>query len=1343
MDIDNLKRQYREKAKSLGLTSEYTNVRARHLILANWNTISQYNTTADVPVNMLTYDALNNEAKRLNIRYVSMVLSGIREQVAEARLAQQQKKLRSVVFEVTRKYSTIIQDEQGKNIRVRRVAEHKDGEKIAEISGLIFKDGNKLDNIANYDYAAGNGLDMNSSKQKNTLYGTEQEIQAKIDRIKGLVETFDYVHQVKVIENIEVPINRVRQEINQRLIRDSYTLFQKVDVGDGFYSETVKTDSNFCGPDMLAELLDGYKDTMDPDKKNTRHTPPITFDRIIEYIRKHRESDVDISMGVSIDEILQVAKACNMKYLYIYNNTFKSLLSYKHPDYGHVSNKDRYLKPGLIAVVNSGHFTKINRIMTVGQSIEYLRPMRMYGRDWPRNCKTVVIEEWDDKTIDEMINVTEKTIYYVIKWNYASNEGLTDHIDATTGIPFKRFSLVNPDLFKQVCSRGVRPQIMRVDNKTMDVNWFSVGNASVMYTPDYNVVYNWCQQLKVTHPKLKVAYTGQSARKLAYTFFERSVRPSYLSPMTFDIMNGNNTYFSMENKHQFAFVHNGSLPNWNKENIKHYVPIDMTKWYAFCMANMPFGEFTLRDDPMPFNGVLVDTGFYPVTKIRGHIGHHNWPSHGAGKFYSGLELREYIVDGLTTLADIDIQIIPSRVKKAGSMNNVIRSIFDNLGKGGPNELNGVLKNAASSTKMDTFTTTDIEEVMDLIDEYGFDKINLNIMNIKAGEHDIPVYNTSIEGTARPVYVNYLPIHLMVYSYSRYKQYSMIKDLVGNKFDAVVGIFTDCVVIDSSKVTLPNIPLKKDVSKTEFGIPCIEDHMPAKKDSKNYAANEKQDFALPAITFNEIDGTEYVLNAVTPSANVLAIYERIAKGMSCVLDEEGGKAKSAFLKGLIKYLRTVMDEDNILITSSTGVTAQKLDEKAITTHSALGIRGYGKDDSEEEENTTTANETSGQGYDKWNKYTKVIIIDEAFFLEQKVLNMLMKKKLYNKHTAIVFVGSTIQLNCDVMLFPVANNTNSFIHKLVNGNRISLKINYRFIADKDGLSIFIQELIENIRSRSGLLPVLSMYNINHEHHPLAICATINQTVILNRYWSNRISSEQNKIQYRHPSMPWPIFTGMPIIEITKVKTGGQTINNGQQYIIQEILKDGVILSFCDENRVLQDRESVKVSFTVLAKSFLVAYAITGHRSQGANIKIPYSIYGWFDAQNIARTKYEWMTWHYVVCSRTNLMKNINICDFDEIAAYDKLNCIKDASIYMIKHRPTDRIYIGSTMDFEKRKADHMKADQTCLLHECIRNFGWQEFDMEEIEKLPTTNENELRLYEQCMIELYKPYFNEKAV
>lgn len=64
-----------------------------------------------------------------------------------------------------------------------------------------------------------------------------------------------------------------------------------------------------------------------------------------------------------------------------------------------------------------------------------------------------------------------------------------------------------------------------------------------------------------------------------------------------------------------------------------------------------------------------------------------------------------------------------------------------------------------------------------------------------------------------------------------------------------------------------------------------------------------------------------------------------------------------------------------------------------------------------------------------------------------------------------------------------------------------------------------------------------------------------------------------------------------------------------------------------------------------------------------------------------------------------------------------------IYLYRSKTTNKSYVGQTIDEERRKHQHMKADKNTYFHNAIKKYGYDDFEYSVIETLYNENKNEL--------------------
>lgn len=67
-----------------------------------------------------------------------------------------------------------------------------------------------------------------------------------------------------------------------------------------------------------------------------------------------------------------------------------------------------------------------------------------------------------------------------------------------------------------------------------------------------------------------------------------------------------------------------------------------------------------------------------------------------------------------------------------------------------------------------------------------------------------------------------------------------------------------------------------------------------------------------------------------------------------------------------------------------------------------------------------------------------------------------------------------------------------------------------------------------------------------------------------------------------------------------------------------------------------------------------------------------------------------------------------------------------IYKYTNKINGKVYIGQTIDEEKRKSEHRRCTNDCLFHRAIKKYGWDNFEYEVIERVDSEKLNEREIY-----------------
>jgi predicted GIY-YIG superfamily endonuclease len=520
-----------------------------------------------------------------------------------------------------------------------------------------------------------------------------------------------------------------------------------------------------------------------------------------------------------------------------------------------------------------------------------------------------------------------------------------------------------------------------------------------------------------------------------------------------------------------------------------------------------------------------------------------------------------------------------------------------------------------------------------------------------------------------------------------------------KFDKVIAISTDCIIIDSKEVY--DIPYKTKENSDKLGMLTRESKI-------NVPTIKYRPFTTNKIF--EFDNERKIFNIDSIEAQDEIII-RIALGESFACNRPGGFGKSFFTKRVIAHMRSIGKK--IAICGATANAAYGLDKEARTLHSFMGI--------------TFGDNENSNAKDDWTDYWDLVIIDEFFFLNNSIYMKVLQKKLrYN--TPLLILGCTRQLCCSVMI----KDNGALFKSLVNNNYLYmlenrrckcpllLKLTQQYLDYIDRKIIGIDEETEE----EIIAPYPSLSHLGKQHHPLALCVSNNTAELLNDYWCSKFEV----LPVAFECLSFKLFVGLPLIA---TKNTDKYINS-QHFNVGKIEDKKITLFLSDINSTITNK-SIEVSPEEISKDFVRGYAMTCHKSQSKTITVPYSIYDIELSKALGRKEENssWRNYGYVAVSRGEYLNQINICELrDIISVSHKVY----AYIYRATHKISKHFYIGSTFDLNRRKEEHKESKFI------IENGGYDMFTWDVLDAIKKNiKKRELFKIENEAIDLYKPYYN----
>lgn len=360
-----------------------------------------------------------------------------------------------------------------------------------------------------------------------------------------------------------------------------------------------------------------------------------------------------------------------------------------------------------------------------------------------------------------------------------------------------------------------------------------------------------------------------------------------------------------------------------------------------------------------------------------------------------------------------------------------------------------------------------------------------------------------------------------------------------------------------------------------------------------------------------------------------------------------------------------------------------------------------------------------------KKIKNIIVTEVFMIPPYLMSYLSIIKHEFSDIKFICEGDPEQLR------PVNFENLNWLYKqllyvLCDGNLVQLKYNKRNNETENYIKIFNNQPLDNSKFSDRPPQQLNLTKSN-------------------KY---RISINDNKMDKTGYFIPktkknkysqdiW-INIDTPIMCVKNNKK--LNIKNGAFYTLTCVSKDNIIIRMKDGDTLTNFTDDM------FSEHFVVAYAVTNHKVQSITIRHNYNIYEW----NKMTTREK-----YTAYSRTGNADYVKIISkyepnnklYEELKEYFSTNYI----IYMWKslNENDKNIYIGSTIDFDKRKEEHIRAcndvnsvNYKFYIYDYIRNHGGiNNWEMLIVDKFYAENTREAEKMEQYYINTMMPSLNSK--
>jgi ATP-dependent exoDNAse (exonuclease V) alpha subunit len=235
---------------------------------------------------------------------------------------------------------------------------------------------------------------------------------------------------------------------------------------------------------------------------------------------------------------------------------------------------------------------------------------------------------------------------------------------------------------------------------------------------------------------------------------------------------------------------------------------------------------------------------------------------------------------------------------------------------------------------------------------------------------------------------------------------------------------------------------------------------------------------------------------------------------------------------------------------------------------------------------------------FNKY-KYLIIDEKSMVNEVYWSLLYKIKNQCPDLHIIVCGDWLQLLPVNDRYEGADCENSrMLYDMCDG--IMLKLSKCRRSDKKLFDLYMDPRTVNVD------------DFPHEMQSRAICYTNRMRKIINAEWMEHFKKEKVVIleleafkeDAKKMSQNMSVFKGLPVMATRTMEK--YQIYNADEYVVEAIYKRKSSLIL--KREVGEEYERIEIKIEDFRQSFVPAYAITSHRSQGASFDMPYSIYEW---------------------------------------------------------------------------------------------------------------------------------------
>lgn len=531
-----------------------------------------------------------------------------------------------------------------------------------------------------------------------------------------------------------------------------------------------------------------------------------------------------------------------------------------------------------------------------------------------------------------------------------------------------------------------------------------------------------------------------------------------------------------------------------------------------------------------------------------------------------------------------------------------------------NALTGYLGKTHSKSKK-AFLSTNLKDIWEdwLIPEVSDDPEAKCFINpIQDGDDKLYVYGWETESE---LVTNCLPMYIQILDWANVALYDMIKAVGGE----CIYRKTDAIVSIGGKLPKDNT-IKYPCSYTQtFGKYRIEEN----------AENFFYDTLM--ITHRKVetpkiagDWNYYDFNDSSEWKNI--IDKAIEKG-GMTITGRAGTGKSYIIHQAIK--NNIIPDDPKTRLAPTNRAARNIG--GTTIHKALAINNNGK-----------TNSKSMMYYA--NK--KFVIVDEISMISSNIWNYLMRLKQKYPHLIFILMGDYRQCPPIEDGKEIDYFNHSYTKHLTNCNRCELTKPQRYDMPLwNWLENFYEEGIvgnDIIKKKIGIENILYRKNI---------CYMNKTRKRINQDCMNHIISKMSYIPVFLPvdekimeqnsyADEAYIYKGLPVMAV-KNNCDMEIINSEEFWVKEVSSSESKITLYRDED---PDGETLIIEFKDFHKNFVVNYAATTHKSQGATIENHINIWDWWAMMKDRKLGYTAVS-RAKKCEQITIVSSIDMTEDDE--------------------------------------------------------------------------------------------------